>query len=92
VFVVGHAIVTQPLTGDTGTWEFNACINNIAGTTALVGAATVTAGPASAGAATWTLAITADNTNDAFTFTGTGEASHTLAWVIYAVSAEAGPF
>jgi len=90
-FITGHAIVTQPTTGDTATWTFNACANNIAGTTALVGAATVTAGPASAGAATWTLGITADNTNDAFTFTGTGEAAHTLAWVVYVVSAEAGP-
>jgi len=90
-FITGHAIVTQPATGDTATWTFNACVNNIGGTTALVGAATVTAGPASAGAATWTLGITADDTNDAFTFTCTGEASHTLAWVAYVVSAEAGP-
>jgi len=90
-FITGHAIVTQPATGDTATWTFNACANNIGGTTALVGAATVTAGPASAGAATWTLGITADDTNDAFRFTGTGEAAHTLAWVVYVVSAEAGP-
>jgi hypothetical protein len=60
-------------------WEIKGVIDNNAGTTALVGSATVTAlGDDSAG--TWLVAVEADNTNDALVIKVTGENSKTIRW------------
>jgi hypothetical protein len=81
--VEGHAIVWEAATGDTKTWSFSATIRRgaSAAATTLVGN-TVTVLHNDAGAATWTLALTADTTNGALAITGTGEASHTLQWIV----------
>lgn len=81
--VEGHAIVWEAATGDTKTWSFSATIRRgaSAAATTLVGN-TVTVLHNDAGASTWTLALTADTTNGALAITGTGEASHTLQWIV----------
>jgi len=77
-----HGIVTARRTdvdGETAGWEIKGVIRNDAGTTAAVGTFTVTQLGANAGN-TWTLAVTADNTNDALVLTGTGESGKTIRW------------
>jgi hypothetical protein len=77
-----HGIVTARRTdvdGETAGWEIKGVISNNAGTTAAVGTFTVTQLGANAGNA-WTLAVTADNTNDALVLTGTGETGKTIRW------------
>lgn len=60
-------------------WEIKGVIDNNAGTTALVGSATVTAlGDDSSG--TWLVSVEADNTNDALVIKVTGEAGKTIRW------------
>ena len=77
-----RAMVTARRTdadNESAGWEVKGVIDNNAGTTALVGSVTVTAiGDDSAG--TWTVAVTADNTNDALQFEVTGEAGKTIRW------------
>ena len=82
--VRGMAIARQNTTGDSKSWEFTAHIKRGSGvgTTALVGSATVTVIAADAGAAAWTLAVTADTTNGGLAVTVTGEASKTLRWTV----------
>lgn len=82
--VRGMVIARQNSTGDSKSWEFTAHIKrgSGAGTTALVGSATVTVIAADAGAAAWTLSVTADTTNGALAVTVTGEAAKTLRWTV----------
>lgn len=80
--VEGHAIAWEAATGDTKSWSFSGTIRrgaNAAATT-LVGN-TVTALHNDAGAAAWTLALSADTTNGALAITGTGETSKTIQWI-----------
>jgi hypothetical protein len=65
--------------GETAGWEIKGVIRNDAGTTAAVGTFTITQLGANAGN-TWSLAVTADNTNDALVLTGTGESGKTIRW------------
>jgi hypothetical protein len=62
-------------------WEFKALLRNTGGTTEVVGAAIVPVLTAeTAGAAAWSVAITADNTTDSLAITCTGAAGATILW------------
>lgn len=74
--------------GDCKAWTFDALIKNIGGTTSLVAAVAPTVTAADAGAAAWTLTVTADNGSDLLRLQGTGEANKTIRWTghLYSVS------
>ena len=58
-------------------------IKNLGGTTSLVGTvSTVGTDVEDAGASTWDVTITADNTNDALDIKVTGATSTTIRWVV----------
>ena len=81
-------VARQNTTGDTKSWTITGAIRNTAGTVSLVGTPTVTATGADAGAAAWTIAAVADNTNKALGISVTGEAAKTINWVIVVQTAE----
>lgn len=60
-------------------YRFEGCIDNNAGTTALVGS--VVAATPIEDTSAWACAVTADNTNDALIITATGENAKTINWV-----------
>ena len=66
--------------GNTKGWTIEGVIKRGSGvgTTALVGSPTVTSLYADAGAATWTIAVTADTTNGGLAVTFTGQAATTI--------------
>ena len=78
-FVIGVVARLTTADDESAFYYFIGCIDNNAGTTALVGsvAKTVVAEDTSA----WDCAVTADDTNDALIITVTGEAAHTIYWV-----------
>lgn len=63
---------------ESAAYEFFGCIDNNAGTTALVGS--VQTGTPIEDTAGWAAAFTADNTNDALVLTVTGAAASTVWW------------
>lgn len=65
--------------GESAFYRFEGCIDNNAGTTALVGSV-VSATPIE-DTAGWACAVTADDTNDALIITVTGENAKTINWV-----------
>jgi hypothetical protein len=67
-------------------YRFEGCIDNNAGTTALVGS--VVAATPIEDTAAWACAVTADDTNDALIITVTGENSKTINWVAYVTTVE----
>jgi len=69
--------------GDTARWTINGAIKRgaNAASTAMVGTATVTMTHNDAGAAAWTVAVTADTTNGGIAVTVTGAAATTIRWV-----------
>jgi len=69
--------------GNTKGWFIEGAIKRgaNAASTALVGTPTVTSNYADAGAAAWTVAVTADTTNGAIAVTVTGAAATTIRWV-----------
>ena len=69
--------------GDTARWTINGAIKRgaSAATTAMVGTPTVTMTHNDAGAAAWTVAVTADTTNGGIKVEVTGAASTTIRWV-----------
>ena len=67
-------------------YRFEGCIDNNAGTTALVGS--VVAATPIEDTAAWACAVTADDTNDALVITVTGENSKTINWVAYVTTVE----
>ena len=69
-------------TGDTAWWAIEGCVKRGSGaaTTALVGS-TYTTNDGDAGAAAWTVSVTADTTNGALKIEVTGEAAKTIRWV-----------
>lgn len=80
------ALITARRTGvstDTAGWRVTGMIENSAGTTAFVGTPTVTLLGASAGAATWALTVTANDTTDNLRFNVTGETGKTIRWGAY---------
>jgi hypothetical protein len=68
---------------DTAGWRVTGMIENSAGTTAFVGTPLVTLLGASAGAATWALSVTANDTTDNLRFNVTGETGKTIRWGAY---------
>jgi hypothetical protein len=79
-------------TGDTAMWVVQGTLKNPSGTTALVGAPTGTGAPlfSDAGLATLSLAVTANNTDDAINVTITGIASKVLHHMAVIYTAEVG--
>ena len=82
-FFKGEVIAGVTGAGNTKGWSIEGVIKRGAGvgTTALVGSPTVTSLYADAGAATWTVAVTANTTLGCLTITVTGQASTTIRWV-----------
>jgi hypothetical protein len=64
---------------ESAAYKFEGCIDNNAGTTALVGSVTKTV--LAEDTAGWDCDVTADNTNDALVITATGENDKTIYWV-----------
>lgn len=79
----GEVIAGVTAAGNTARWTINGAIKRGAGagTTAMVGTPTVTMTHNDAGAAAWTVAVTADTTNGGIAVTVTGAASTTIRWV-----------
>lgn len=89
-YVRGSIIATVTGGGNTKSWDFIATIKRgaTAASTAIVGAVTLNVQAADAGAATWTVAITADTTNGGLAVTVTGQAATTIRWVAKLESTE----
>jgi hypothetical protein len=85
---------TAGTVGDSAMWEIQACIKrDLANNTSLVGSAGTGTAPAAlrdAGAAAWSIAVTADDTNEALVVTVTGEADKTIRWLAHIFAAEVG--
>lgn len=79
-YVRGSVIATVTAGGDTKAWTFDAVIKRGA-TTSLVAAVVPVVVAADAGAAAWTISVTADNTNSALAVAVTGAAATTIRWV-----------
>ena len=81
-YVRGSVIATITGGGDTKGWTFEAVIKRGAGvgTTALVAAVVPMVTAADAGAAAWTIAVSADTTNGALQVQVTGAAATTIRW------------
>ena len=86
----GTVVAKDAATGDSAMWTVMTLMKRgaNASTTALVGTPTVTKVFADAGAAAWTIALTADTTNGGGVITVTGEAAKTIRWVSNIDSAE----
>jgi len=59
------------------------CIKRVGATTSLVGSVTTIGTDLADGATSWSVAITADDTNEVLKITVTGEASKNINWVAY---------
>ena len=79
----GEVIAGVTAAGNTARWTINGAIKRGFGasTTVLVSTPTVTKTHNDAGAAAWTVAVTADTTNGGIAVTVTGAASTTIRWV-----------
>jgi hypothetical protein len=79
----GEVIAGVTAAGNTARWTINGAIKRgaNAATTAMVGTPTVTMTHNDAGAAAWTVAVTADTTNGGIKVEVTGAASTTIRWV-----------
>lgn len=79
----GEVIAGVTSGGDTARWTIDGAIKrgDTAASTAMVGTPTVTRTHNDAGAAGWTVAVTADTTNGAIAVTVTGAAATTIRWV-----------
>jgi hypothetical protein len=82
-FFKGEVIAGVTAAGDAKGWSIEGVIKRAttAASTALVGTPTVTSLYADTGAATWSVAVTADTTNAALKITVTGAAAVTIRWV-----------
>ena len=70
---------------ESGFFKFEGCIDNNAGTTALV-SSVVAASPIQDNS--WVCTVTADDTNDALLITVTGEGGKTINWVARVTTVE----
>jgi len=79
----GEVIAGVTGAGDTARWTINGAIKRgaNAASTAMVGTPTVTMTHNDAGAAAWTVAVTADTTNGGIKVEVTGAAATTIRWV-----------
>ena len=73
----GTLVAMQNGAQDQGGWEIKGLLKNDGGTTTLVSSNIQTFADGNG----WTVALTADNTNNALAITCTGEASHNIRWV-----------
>lgn len=82
-YVKGQVVARNTATGDTKVWTFDGAIKRgaNAAATALVAAISSTSVAADAGAAAWTLGVTADTTYGGLAVTGTGAAATAIRWV-----------
>jgi hypothetical protein len=89
-YVRGSVIATVTGAGDTKAWTFDAAIKraSAASSTALVAAVVPVVTAADAGAAAWTIAVSADTTNGALAVAVTGAAATTIRWVCRLESTE----
>jgi hypothetical protein len=89
-FVRGSVIANVTAGGDTKGWTFEAVIKRgaNAGSTALVAAVVPVVTAADAGAAAWTIAVSADTTNGCLQVQVTGAAATTIRWVCKLESTE----
>ena len=79
--------------GDSATWEVQGAIKRDgANNTVLIGVPTGTGTPlfSDAAAATWSIAVTADDTNESLKVNVTGEVSKTIHWLAAVYTAEVG--
>lgn len=81
-FFVTGTIVGRSSTGNASSWEFKCLIKRgaSAGTTALVGPATVSMVSQDASASAWAVSVTADTTNGTLSLKVTGEAATIIRW------------
>jgi hypothetical protein len=77
---VTGTVLAASTDGDTAMFTFVALLKNIAGTVSIVGSPTVTMLFNDTGASAWTIAIDADNDNQALSVVATGEAATTIFW------------
>ena len=73
----GTVVAMQNGAQDQGGWEIKGLLKNDGGTTTLVSSNIQTFDDGNG----WTVALSADNTNNALAITCTGEASHNIRWV-----------
>lgn len=83
-------VIAGVANGNTASWDIVGCIANKSGAVALVGVPTVTSTGRDAGAAAWTVAVTADVTNLALALTVTGAAATNITWTATLFTAEIG--
>ena len=79
--------------GDSAMWLVTGFIKSIAGVTTLVGVPTGTGTPSAffdAGAALWSITVTADDVNDVLAITVTGETNKNISWTASVKGAEVG--
>jgi hypothetical protein len=69
--------------GESAGWTIRGVITNDAGTVSFAGSPTVTSIGSNAGAATWVVAVNADNTNDRLNVRVTGEVGKTIKWLAH---------
>jgi hypothetical protein len=80
--VRGRVTAIQASTNDVKVWSFEAILKrSTAGNVVLVAAVSPTVTFADAGAAAWTIAVSADTSNQCLNVTATGEASKTINWL-----------
>jgi hypothetical protein len=89
-YVKGSVIATVTAGGNTKAWTFEVVIKKALtnATTSIVGTAIINITAADAGAATWTIGLTADTTNGALAITVTGQVANTIRWVCKAETTE----
>lgn len=89
IMVIARQTAGSGTVGDCKAWVADALLKNIGGTTSLVAAVSPTAVAADAGAAAWSIAITADNALDVLKVEVTGEASKTIQWTAVVLGVDA---
>jgi hypothetical protein len=89
-YIKGSIIATVTGGGNTKSWDFVATIKRgaDASTTSIVGTVILNVQAASAGASTWTVAITADTVGGCLAILVTGQAATTIRWVCKAETTE----
>ena len=83
VFMVkGKVVAYERDTGDSKAWVFDAALKRTgAGVVSMIAASTPTVVAENAGATTWSVAVTADDTLKCINVSGTGQAAKTIRWV-----------
>lgn len=79
--VKGLVVSRNESNGDTKSWSFEASLKSVSGTVSLVAPCTPNVIAADSGASSWTLSVTADNTNKALSVAFTGPGGYYVASV-----------